>query len=71
LCSSSRQEAKSDIFDYIELFYNRQRKHESLGYHTPTAYDSIKRVAYLTVRESGSIQSDPDDDPDDPMTDDV
>ena len=41
----TRQEARSDIFDYIELFYNRRRKHESLGYHTPTAYDSIKCVA--------------------------
>ncbi len=41
----TRQEARSDIFAYIELFYNRRRKHESLGYHTPTAYDSIKRVA--------------------------
>ncbi len=41
----TRQQARSDIFDYIELFYNRRRKHESLGYHTPTAYDSIKRVA--------------------------
>ena len=41
----TRQEARSDIFDYIELFYNRRRKHESLGYHTPTTFDSIKRVA--------------------------
>lgn len=41
----TRQEARTDIFDYIELFYNRQRMHESLGYHTPAAYDSIKRVA--------------------------
>jgi len=40
----TRQEARSDIFDYIELFYNQRRKHESLGYHTPTAYDSIKGV---------------------------
>ena len=41
----TRQEARSDIFEYIELFYNRNRKHESLGYHTPTTFDSIKRVA--------------------------
>ena len=41
----TRQEARSDIFDYIELFYNRRRKHESLGHHTPAAYESIKRVA--------------------------
>jgi len=29
----------------LTLIYNRQRMYESLGYHTPAAYDSIKRVA--------------------------
>lgn len=41
----SRQEVGSDSFNYMELFYNRRRKHESLGDHTPTAYDSMERVA--------------------------
>lgn len=27
--------ARAAIFDYIELFYNRQRIHQSLGYRTP------------------------------------
>ena len=31
----SRNEARSAIFDYIELFYNRKRMHQSLGYRTP------------------------------------
>jgi putative transposase len=31
----SRDEAKAAIFDYIELFYNRKRIHQSLGYRTP------------------------------------
>ena len=31
----SRDEARSAIFDYIELFYNRKRIHQSLGYRTP------------------------------------
>lgn len=31
----SREEARAAIFDYIELFYNRKRIHQSLGYRTP------------------------------------
>jgi transposase InsO family protein len=31
----TRDEARSAIFDYIELFYNRKRIHQSLGYRTP------------------------------------
>ncbi len=41
----TRQEAKTDIFEYIELFYNRQRIHQSLEYRTPVKYESMKRVA--------------------------
>lgn len=41
----TREEARMEIFDYIELFYNRRRLHQSLGYQTPAKYDSIKRVA--------------------------
>jgi len=31
----TREEAKAAVFDYIEVFYNRQRLHSSLGYRTP------------------------------------
>jgi transposase InsO family protein len=31
----TRDEARSAIFDCIELFYNRKRIHQSLGYRTP------------------------------------
>ena len=31
----TRDEARTAIFDYIELFYNRKRIHQSLGYRTP------------------------------------
>lgn len=35
----TRQEARSVIFDYIEVFYNRQRKHSYLGYQSPVNYE--------------------------------
>jgi transposase InsO family protein len=41
----SREEARSEIFEYIELFYNRQRIHQSLGYQTPIGYEEMKGVA--------------------------
>ena len=28
----TRQEAKSSIFEYIEIFYNRKRRHSYLGF---------------------------------------
>ena len=36
----SREEAMNDIFYYIESFYNRQRRHSSLGYVSPLAYEA-------------------------------
>ena len=30
----SRAEARADLFDYIEVFYNRQRRHSLLGHRT-------------------------------------
>src|SRR4030088_1144506 len=32
---ATRSQAKSDIFAYIEGFYNRKRRHSSIGYKTP------------------------------------
>jgi putative transposase len=35
-------EVRQAIFDYIEVFYNRQRLHSSLGYQTPADYECAK-----------------------------
>jgi len=37
---TTRAEARTAIFDYIEAFYNRTRRHSSLGYHSPLDYES-------------------------------
>jgi putative transposase len=34
-----RSEAKKSIFEYIEVFYDRQRRHYYLGYISPIEYD--------------------------------
>jgi putative transposase len=34
-----------DIFDYIEVFYNRQRRHSTLGYLTPVQFATGQRAA--------------------------
>ena len=36
----TRDQARSEIFEYIELFYNRRRLHQSLAYQPPLKYDS-------------------------------
>ncbi len=35
----TRAEARSSVFEYIEVFYNRKRKHSSLGYSSPAFYE--------------------------------
>lgn len=35
----TRDSAKKSIFDYIEVFYNRQRRHSYLGYKSPEQYE--------------------------------
>jgi len=37
----TRDQARSDIFYYIEAFYNRRRLHSSLGYLSPEEYELI------------------------------
>ncbi len=36
----THQEAKSSIFEWIEVFYNRQRIHSAIGFKTPQWYES-------------------------------
>ncbi len=40
----TRAEAKASIFEYIEVFYNRQRRHSSLGYQSPADYELLSSV---------------------------
>ena len=41
----TRQEAKDEISEYIELYYNRERLHQTLRYRTPAAIDASYQSA--------------------------
>jgi len=41
----TRTEARTKIFEWIEVFYNRNRLHSSLGFMSPEQYEATKRLA--------------------------
>jgi putative transposase len=41
----TRAEARTKIFEWIEVFYNRTRLHSSLGFKSPEQYEATQRVA--------------------------
>lgn len=36
---STRAQTRSEVFEWIEVFYNRQRRHSSLGHRSPAAFE--------------------------------
>ena len=42
---ATRQDARADVIDYIEMFYNSTRKHSYLGYVSPNDYEKCALVA--------------------------
>jgi putative transposase len=40
----TREHARAEVFDYIERFYNPTRRHSTLGYVSPIAYEKAKEA---------------------------
>ena len=49
----TRAELSSEVFDYIEVFYNRQRRHSTLGQKSPVDYENS------TLGDTGPTGFDP------------
>jgi hypothetical protein len=45
----SRDQARADVFDYIERFYNLTRRHSTLGYVSPIDFERQAGVAERTL----------------------
>lgn len=41
----TKSEAKSKIFEYVEVFYNRKRRHSYLGYRSPVDFEKLGKAA--------------------------
>jgi transposase InsO family protein len=37
----TREEARRSLFDYIEVYYNRERRHSSIGYMSPDQFEKV------------------------------
>jgi putative transposase len=42
---ATRDEARRSIFEYIEVFYNRQRTHSAIGYRSPVQFELINNIS--------------------------
>jgi len=51
---ATRAEARQAIFEYIEVWYNRQRLHSSLDYLTPAEYERQYFYPLKSVRKTGA-----------------
>ena len=41
--------AKEQLFDYIEVFYNQQRRHSALGYDSPAQYERSAKMTFTAL----------------------
>ena len=41
----TRDQAKADVFDYIERFYNPRHRHSTLGYLSPVEFEKKMLLA--------------------------
>ncbi len=47
---ATRQEARRAIFEYVEVFYNRKRRHSALGYLSPVEFEERQRAQPLIAQ---------------------
>ena len=41
----TRQQAHSSLFEYIELFYNRKRRHSAIGFQSPSQFEKSNSIS--------------------------
>lgn len=52
----TREMARADVFDYIEMFYNRIRRHSHLDGMSPEALKQLQNEAVSCLGYWGAVQ---------------
>ena len=47
---ASREQAQLEVFEFIEVYYNRQRRHSTLGYLSPVEFEQKAVAQPSTIR---------------------
>ena len=45
----TRNDARASLFAYMEVFYNRQRRHSSINYQAPLPFEAMKSPGKVSV----------------------
>src|SRR3954469_20766583 len=56
LWTISKADARHAVFDFVETFYNRRRRHSTLGYLASAEYDKSATRSYQRAAEAGELQ---------------
>ena len=52
----TREEARASLFDYLEVFYNRQRRHSTIKYEAPLVFEASNRLVVSAVRGQDQLR---------------
>ena len=52
----TKAELRTQVFDYVEVFYNRERRHSTLGQRSPADYEKMPPA---TIAEEQAASSNP------------
>lgn len=53
---ATRDAARADIFEFIEVWYTRERRHSSLGYCTPVEYEALRHAPKAALLNSHEVK---------------